>query len=122
MPRLLIYLLIALITGIIAGYYFVMPEYLLFGAIVITLISISVTMIKKWTKAAFLLIIFFTFLTGYFDIQIQEYLTQSDKHIIHYFNAGKLTLEGIVIRNPVPHTDKMILVVRCQRIFKGYSS
>ncbi|OGP90381.1 MAG: DNA internalization-related competence protein ComEC/Rec2, partial [Deltaproteobacteria bacterium RBG_19FT_COMBO_43_11] len=121
MRRPLIYLLITFIAGIIAGYYFVIPKYLLFGVIIITLISLIVTIIKKWTKAGFLLIIFFTFLVGYFDIQCQEYLTQSDKHIIRYINTGKLTLEGVVIKNPVAHPDKIILVVRCQRIFKDKS-
>ena len=121
MRKPLIYPLITLISGIIAGYYLAIPKYLLFGVIIITLISLIVTIIKKWTEAGFLLIIIFTFLAGYFDIQIQEYLTQSDKHIIHYINTGKLTLEGVVIKNPVAYPDKIILVIRCQRIFKDNS-
>lgn len=121
MHRPLIYPLITLIAGIIAGYYFIIPKYLLFGGIIVTFISLIVTIIKKWTKADFLLIIIFTFLLGYFDIQSQEYLIQSNKHIIRYINTGKLTLEGVVIKNPVAYPDKIILVVRCQRIFKDKS-
>jgi competence protein ComEC len=121
MRRPLIYPLITLISGIIAGYYLAIPKYLLFAAIIITLISLIVTIIKKWTKAGFLLIIIFTFLAGYFDIQIQEYLIHFDKHITRYINTDKLTLEGVIIKNPVVHPDKTILIVRCQRIFKDKS-
>jgi competence protein ComEC len=112
----LIYPLIALITGIIGGYYLAIPGYLLFGGIIVILISLLVAIIKKWTTASFLLIIIFTFLLGYFNIQSQEYLIQSDKHITRYINAGKLVLEGVVIENPFVYPDKLVLFVRCQRI------
>ncbi len=118
----LIYPLIALIAGIISSYYLAIPGYLLFGGITVILISLLVTIIKKWTAASFLLIISFTFLLGYFDIQSQEYLIRSDKHITRYINAGKLAFEGIVIENPFTHPpDKTILFVRCQRIITDKS-
>ncbi len=112
----LIYPLIALIAGIIGGYYLALPGYLLFGEIIIILISLLVTITKKWTAASFLLIISFTFLLGYFNIQSQEYLIRSDEHISRYINVGKLILEGVVIENPVVHPDKLVLFVRCQRV------
>jgi competence protein ComEC len=112
----LIYPLITLIAGIIGGYYLAIPGYLLFGGIILIIISLLVTIIKKWTAASFLLIISFTFLLGYFNIQSQEYLIRSDEHISRYTNVGKLILEGAVIENPFVYPDKLVLFVRCQRV------
>lgn len=118
----LIYPLIALIAGIIGGYYLAIPGYLLFAGIIIILIFLLLTIIKKWTTASFLLIIGFTFLLGYFNIQSQEYLIRSDEHIARYISAGKLAFEGVVIENPFTHPpDKTVLFVRCQRIIKDKS-
>lgn len=117
----LIYPLIALIAGIIGGYYLAIPGYLLFGGIIVILISLFITIIKKWTAASFLLIISFTFLVGYFDIQKRLYLVQSDEHISRYINAGKSVWEGVVIENPFVHPDKTVLFVRCHRIFNDKS-
>ncbi len=117
----LIYPLIALIGGIISGYYLAIPVYLLFGGIIVILISLFLTIIKKWITASFLLIISFTFLLGYFDIQKRFYLTQSNEHISRYIGAGKLVLEGVAVENPFVRPDKTVLFVRCQRIFNGKS-
>jgi competence protein ComEC len=118
----LIYPLIALIAGIIGGYYLAIPGYLLFAGIIIILIFLLVTIIKKWAAASFLLIISFTFLLGCFDIQSQEYLIRSDEHISRYINVGKLVLEGVVIENSFTHPpDKTVLFVRCQRIINDKS-
>ena len=114
----LIYPLIALIAGIIGGYYLAIPGYLLFGGIIVILISLLVTIIKKWTAASFLLIISFTFLMGYFDIQSREYLIRPDEHINRYINAGKLVWEGVVVENPLVHPDKIVLRVQCHRLIK----
>ncbi len=117
----LIYPLIALIAGIIGGYYLAVPGYLLFGGIIVILIFLLAVIIKKWTASSFFLIIIFTFLLGCFDIQSHKYLIQSDEHISRYINAGKLVLEGVVIENPFVHPDKLVLFVRCQRIINDKS-
>ena len=111
MSRLLIYPLIAFIAGIIASSYFAVPSYLLFTGIPLILFFLILTIRKKWSFASFILVIIFSFFLGSFAIQKQQYLVRAEKHISKYINAGKLTLEGLVIENPTPYSDKNVLIV-----------
>ncbi|HEX7415594.1 MAG TPA: DNA internalization-related competence protein ComEC/Rec2 [Smithellaceae bacterium] len=121
MRRPLIYPLIAFIAGIIASSYFAVPSYLLFAGIPLIIFFLILTSRKKWSFASFILVIIFSFFLGSFAIQKHQYLVRAEKHISKYINAGKLTLEGLVIENPISYTDKNVLIVRCLRQIKDKS-
>jgi competence protein ComEC len=121
MSRPLIYPLLALITGIVIGYYYPIPDYLLLSAIILILIFLLFTIRNRWPKASFFLIITFVIILGIFDIQIQQYSTHNDNSINHFIGKGKLRIEGIVIDNPISRPDKIVLVVQCIRIVEDNS-
>jgi len=121
MSRPLIYLLLAIITGIVIGYYYSIPYYLLFSAIIFILIFLLLTIRNRWPKASFFLIINFVILLGIFNIQIQQYSAHTDNHISHFIDKGKLHIEGIVIDNPILRPDKIVLVIQCIRVVEDNS-
>ena len=76
------------------------------------------TVRKRWPKASFILIITFVIFLGIFGIQIQQYTAHTENHISQFIDKGKLSIEGIVIDNPILYPDKIVLVVRCIRIVR----
>ena len=121
MHRPLIYLLIALIAGIIVGIQFTVPYYLILAVITLILFFLVVTIRNKWSTAGFFLIISFILVLGVFDIQKQQYFVNHNNDIGHYIDKEKLTMEGIVIESPLAYFDKNVLNVRCLRIIKNKS-
>jgi competence protein ComEC len=121
MSRPLIYPLLAIITGIVIGYYYSIPYYLLFSAIIFILIFLLITIRNSWPKASFFLIINFVIILGIFDIQIQQYSANNDNSIRHFIDKGKLRIEGIVIDSPILRPDKIVLVVQCIRLVENNS-
>ena len=121
MNRPLIYPLIALITGIVIGYYHHVSYHLLFTAILFILVFLLFTLRNRWPKASFFLIINFVIILGIFSIQIQQYSADNDNSIRHFIDKGKLRIEGIVIDSPILRPDKIVLVVQCIRIVEGNS-
>ena len=119
MNRPLIYPLIALITGIVIGYYYPVSYYLLFSAIIFILVVLLFTIRNSWPKASFFLIINFVIILGIFNIQIQQYSADNDNSIGHFIDQGKLHIEGIVIDTPIMRPDKTVLVVQSIRIVGG---
>ena len=121
MKRPLIYPLIALIAGIVIGYYYPIADYLLFPAILVILVFLLITIRNSWPKASFFLIINFVIILGIFGIQIQQYSAGNENSIRHFIDKGKLHIEGIVIDSPVLRPDKTVLVVQCIRIVERSS-
>ena len=121
MSRPLIYPLIALITGIVIGYYCPISYYLLFCVILIILVFLLFTIRNRWPKASFFLIINFVIILGIFSIQIQQYSANNDNSIRHFIDKGKLHIEGIVIDSPIIRPDKIVLVVQCIRLVEENS-
>jgi predicted membrane metal-binding protein len=121
MSRPLIYPLLAIITGIVIGYYYSIPYYLLFSAIIFILIFLLITIRNRWPKASFFLIINFVIILGIFNIQIQQYSANNDNSIRHFIDKGKLHIEGIVIDSPILRPDKIVLVVQSIRIVENNS-
>jgi len=119
MNRPLIYPLIALIIGIVIGYYYPIAYYLLFSAIIFILVVLLFTIRNSWPKASFFLIINFVIILGIFNIQVQQYSADNDNFIGHFIDHGKLRIEGIVIDSPIIRPDKTVLVVQCIRIVEG---
>jgi len=121
MRRPLIFLLIALIAGIIAGSLVAVSYYLLLSVFFLILCLLFVSARGKWSTAGFFFIISFIFVLGIFDIQKQHFVANDHTDISRYMNHGKLTLEGIVIESPLSYTDKNVFIVRCLRIMKDKS-
>ena len=121
MSRPLIYPLLAIITGIVIGYYYSIPYCLLLSAIIFILFFLLLTIRNRWPKTSFFLIINFVILLGIFDIQIQQYSAHTENHISHFIDKGKLYIEGVVIDNPILRPDKIFLVVQCIRIVEDKS-
>lgn len=121
MNRPLIHCLIALMTGIVAGSYVHLSfdRVLFVAALLLLFILISIR--KKSFTTAFLLIMCFIVLLGFFNIQKQAYFFKNDLDILRYTHQGKLSVEGLVIESPVVYQDKDVLIVRCMRIFKDHS-
>lgn len=120
MRRPLIFLLIAFISGIIAGSYFSFPCSMLLSAGVLILILIFLSFRKKWLTAGFLLAVFFFILFGIFNIQKQVYF-KDDRNMVRYIDQGKLVMEGAVTESPIAYPEKNILIVRCERIIRNNS-
>ena len=118
MRRPLILLLIAMIAGILAGSYWIIPFYSLCAAAVVTLILILVSLRKKWLPAGFVFIFLAVFLLGFFNIQKAFHFPESRPHILSYANEGKITVEGFVSESPVAYADKNVLIVQPLRILK----
>lgn len=121
MRRPLLYLLIAFITGIIAGSYFTMPLYLLLTPAILALLFIPVSIRMKWFSTAFVFLAGFLFVLGFFNIQKQTYYFKDDLRILNHINQGKVTVEGIVTESPVSYEEKDVLVIRCMHILKDKS-
>jgi competence protein ComEC len=155
MPRPLIYLLIALIAGIIVGSVFAFSYYSLLAVLTLILFLLFVNIrnhgyetplrqdlqfdysalrtvcagfsfrnwsfMNKWSASGFFLIISFIFVLGVFDIQKQNYFIENERNIVQYIEKGKITVEGIVMENPIIYPDKKVLIVRCLRIIKDKS-
>ena len=118
MRRPLIYLLIALIAGIIAGSYLTVSYYLLLAVLILILFFLFVTIrnhgyetpkqaletdsaalrfrnwsfTNKWSTAGFFLTISFIFVLGVFDIQKQNYFIEDERNIVQYIDKCKITV------------------------------
>ena len=83
------YLLIALIAGIIAGSYLTVSYYLLLAVLILILFFLFVTIRNRLSTAGFFLIIIFIFVLGVFDIQKQNYFIEDERNIVQYFDYIK---------------------------------
>ncbi|KUG24472.1 metallo beta-lactamase superfamily hydrolase [hydrocarbon metagenome] len=118
MRRPLIYLFIALITGIVAGRYFTTPYYLLSGITVLIFFFTIITISKRWLVAAVSLILCFIFIIGFSSIQKHRSFVGRNQHIGQYIDKGNLAFEGVVIETPLSYPDKNVLFIKSLRILK----
>lgn len=121
MRRPLIILLLAMIAGILAGSYRIIPFYGLCAAVIVTLVLIMISLRKKWLLTGFVFIFLTVFLVGFFNIQKAFHFPERRPHILSYANQGKITVEGFVSESPVAYTDKNVLIVQSLRILKNES-
>lgn len=119
MRRPLIFPFIGLIAGIIAGNYFDLPYNILLVILLFILFSLLLSLRKQRRIAGFLLVFCFALIIGIFDIQKQQYLIQTDHHILQHINSGRKTVEGIVMESPFSYPEKNVLIVRCIRLIKN---
>jgi len=117
MRRPLYYLLVALIGGIVCGYYFNFhaADYVSLAILVSALIALPFAIIKKLPNLCLFIIFFILLATGFFNIQKEQYSKQNKNHIINHIDRGKQIWEGVIIDSPEIHTDKTIFIVRLVR-------
>lgn len=119
MRRPLIFPLIGLIAGIIIGNYLNLPYNFLLGALIFILVALFLCLKRQWWVTGLSLIFFFALILGFFDIQKQQYSIHPDHHILQYTDAGKKTVEGLVIETPSSYPDKNVLIIRCIRLMEN---
>ncbi|MEN6376052.1 MAG: DNA internalization-related competence protein ComEC/Rec2 [Smithella sp.] len=119
MRRPLIFPLIGLMAGIITGNYFDLPYNFLLGSLIFLLATLLLCLKKKWWLSGLLLIFCFAFILGFFNIQKQQYLIRTDQHILQHTDAGRKTVEGIIIESPSSYPEKNVLIVRCIRLIEN---
>ncbi len=119
MRRPLIFPLIGLIAGIITGNYFDLPYNFLLGSLIFLLATLLLCLKKNWEIAGLLLIFCFAFILGFFNIQKQQYLIRTDQPIMQHADAGRKTVEGIIIESPSSYPEKNVLIVRCVRLIEN---
>lgn len=115
MRRPLLYPLLALIAGIWTG------DHILFHYSGLACVSLAILMTlflsvrKKWANAAFALILSFIFVIGLFSISRYQYLRSDVHHVMHFLSHDKLTIEGVVISSEQISPDKSLMLVECVR-------
>ncbi|MGP8155144.1 MAG: DNA internalization-related competence protein ComEC/Rec2, partial [Smithella sp.] len=87
----------------------------------LNLFFLLVTIRNKKLITGLLLAVSFIFCLGIFNIQKQNYFIENDQNICRYIDKGNVTMEGIVIENPLSFIDKNVLIVRCLRIMQDKS-
>ncbi len=119
MSRPLIVPFIGLIIGVLAGNHFNFPYYFLLGMLIFILISLLLLLRKQRWAACFCLIFCIALITGIFNIQKRQYLDSSHQSILQYADAGRKTVEGIVVESPSYYPDKNVLIVHCLRLIEN---
>ncbi len=126
MRRPLVYLFIALIAGIVCGYYYDFRGslYVFFALLSLSIIFFSFSLHKKTPEIALALMFLLIFFTGFLNIQKSQYHLKSNDHIYHYLAAGKQLYEGMVTDNPVSDDKRSVFIIRVTRIKQddGYLS
>jgi len=119
MRRPLIFPLIGLSTGIIIGNYIDFSYYILLISLIFCCTSLFLFMRKQWWIAVFLFVCFTALIIGIWNVQKQQYLSNTDRHISKHVNSGLKIVEGIIDESPVFYSDKKILIVHCIRLMEN---
>jgi len=115
MRRPLFYPLLALIAGIWAGDHILFHYSGLACVSLAILMTLFLTLRKKWTQVSFALILSLIFIAGLFSISRYQYLNSDSSHVMHFQSFDKLTMEGIVKAQEQVSPDKSLLLVECVR-------
>ncbi|OPY82442.1 MAG: ComEC family competence protein [Smithella sp. PtaU1.Bin162] len=119
MRRPLIFPFIGLGTGIIIGNYIDFSCNILLIALIFSCTSLFLFMRKQWWTAVFLLVCLITLIIGILNIQKQQYLGNTDRHISKHVNSGLKVVEGIIDESPLYYANKKILTVHCIRLLEN---
>jgi len=122
MERPLIPLLIALIAGITAGNIVHLPDLVAVLLFLIFFIVFSLSIIKKWKRYIVCSLILSIFFLGVLNINLYLYQKPRKTDISLYTGKDKLTIEGLICKNPRVFPHKTFLVVSTTKIIKTGSS
>jgi competence protein ComEC len=121
MRRPLIPFLVAFMLGITIGNFYRVPNQPLIISLLIILILLLITSIKKSDKLNTIFAILSFVLLGLLNINLCLYLDPGSTHIVHYITKEKMIVEGIVSENPQESSDRTELIVSARRLIKDDS-
>ena len=116
MPRPVIPLLIALMAGITCANHFPIPDLPVQVCLVLTLILILLTLLRKRGHSLFPFLLFPLFLLGILAMNVYLYPHPGNDHIRNFHGPEKITVEGMVSDNPQVSPEKTDLLVSASRI------
>lgn len=122
MPRPLIYPTMALISGIMTGYFILLPSVPLLVFLIACLLGLLMAMRKKAFAAILPLVAAALFLLGILDINIYLYTPPSPHHIVHFVSKEKLTMEGLIEETPLESPSGQQLTVSIRKIIQANKS
>ncbi len=122
MERPLIPLLIALIAGITAGNIVHLPDIVAVLLFLIFFIVFSLSIIKKWKRYIVCSLILSLFFLGVLNINLYLYQKPRNTDISLHTGKDKLTIEGLICKNPRVFPHKTFLVVSTTKIIKNGGS
>lgn len=117
MQRPLLYPLIALVAGIVAGGNVSVALPFVLGAAAVVLLLLLICLLTGKNRLSFVFILIFLLLVGLFGSQRQSYEVMGDRHILHQAGRGRVCGEGTVLSSEASPL-RSVLVVRCQRLFR----
>ncbi len=116
MERPLIPLLASFVAGITIGNCYQFPDLPLLTVLLMALMLMLFTSIKKSTKIMAVLLILSSVIVGILDINLYLYKNPGTEHIVNYIGKEKLIIEGIISENPEVSADRMGLTVSAVRL------
>lgn len=119
MRRPLFYPFLALIAGIWIGDHVTFPFSGLAFLSLAILLSLFLSIRKRWNQTSFGLIIFFVFVTGLVSISRYQSLHLDTHHVMHHCSSDRLTIEGIVQSQEQISPEKSLLLIECVRRISG---
>ncbi|NLX50832.1 MAG: DNA internalization-related competence protein ComEC/Rec2 [Deltaproteobacteria bacterium] len=116
MQRPLLYPLIAIVAGILAGdnVAAALPFVLAAAAAVLSLLLLCLR--RGNNRLSFVFILIFLLIVGFFSIQKQSFEATGDRHILHHAGRGRLCVEGAVLSIEELPPFRAALVVNCRRL------
>ena len=121
MSRPLLFPLLALIAGILAGEYFPMPFLLPLFSIPGILAVLFLGFRYRWKRVSFALTLMLLFLIGICNMEKQQYALSDAWHIVHHTDQGRVTIEGIVLSSEPILPSNYVMIVQCRRMIKDHS-
>ena len=114
-------LLVSFILGITIGNFYRISNEPLLLSLLITLILLLITSIKKSDKLITVLTLISFTILGLLNINLYLYRDPGSTHIVHHVTKDKVTVEGIVSENPQEFPDRSELIVSAHRLMKDGS-
>ena len=100
MPRPFIPLLLALMAGITCANLFPIPNLPVQICLVATLIMILLTLMRKWRRSLYPILLFSLFLLGILEMNVYLYPHPGKNHISNFHGFEKINVEGIICDDP----------------------
>ncbi len=117
----MLYPLLALISGILAGEYISVPCAILLYGILGILLALFLAVRNQWRMCSFALILTLMFTAGILNVEKTQYLAHDTHHIVYQADQGRITVEGIVLASEPAPPSNDALVVQCRQMIRNNS-
>jgi competence protein ComEC len=116
MPRPVVPLLIALMAGIACANLFPIPNLPVQVCLVVALIMILLTLIRKRGRTLYPILLSSLFLLGILEMNVYLYPYPGKDHISNFHRFEKINVEGVICDDPQVSTEKTELIVSASRV------